>query len=157
MTPAHVGDMSQKRDGTHLFSRWLRAPRAPVNHSTVSISYWTVFVSCIRFILLMLTNSSWLTFSCALASFCMFSKVYFSDLLWRILKSLDPLLDSSESSSSIMSFGVLCFFPRSIVYSDWWEIAGMKWNNRNRGKKSKYLKQCFQTWQAPIFIFHSKP
>lgn len=69
-------------------------------------------------------RTSWLTFSCAFASFCMLSNVYFSDLLWRILKSRDPLLDSNDSSSSIMSFGVLCFFPRSISYPDQIEIEG---------------------------------
>lgn len=55
-----------------------------------------------------------LTLSCVFASFCMLSNVYFSDLLWRILKRREPLLDCRDNSSSMMSLGMLSFFPRSI-------------------------------------------
>lgn len=58
-----------------------------------------------------------LTLSCVFASFWMLSNVYFSDLLWRILKSREPLLDCRDSSSSMMSLGMLSFFPRSIKSS----------------------------------------
>lgn len=43
--------------------------------------------------------------------------MYFSERLWRILKSLEPLFEERESSSSMMSLGALTFFPRSISTS----------------------------------------
>ena len=50
-----------------------------------------------------------------LASFWMLSNVYLSERRWRILKSREPRLDISDSSSSMMSWGVLSFFPRSMA------------------------------------------
>ena len=50
-----------------------------------------------------------------LASFWMLSNVYLSERRWRILKSREPRLDISDSSSSMMSCGVLSFFPRSMA------------------------------------------
>lgn len=47
----------------------------------------------------------------------MLSNVYFSDRLWRILKSLEPRFEAKDSSSSMMSLGTLTFFPRSISTS----------------------------------------
>ena len=50
-----------------------------------------------------------------LASFWMLSNVYLSERRWRILKRREPRLDISDSSSSMMSCGVLSFFPRSMA------------------------------------------
>jgi len=53
-----------------------------------------------------------------LFSFWMLSKVYFSERLWRILKSREPRLEARDSSSSMMSLGTHIFFPRSICISE---------------------------------------
>lgn len=47
----------------------------------------------------------------------MFSKVYFSERFWRILKRREPRLEARDSSSSIMSLGTHIFFPRSMSSS----------------------------------------
>lgn len=71
-----------------------------------------------------------LTFNWLLFSFWMFSKVYFSERLWRILKRRDPRLEARDSSSSIMSLGTHIFFPRSI------SVSGHK--DMRRGLKRLY-------------------
>lgn len=68
---------------------------------------------------MIIDGGSRLTLSCVFASFCMLSNVYFSDLLWRILKSREPLLDNRDNSSNMMSLGMLSFFPRSIKSPVW--------------------------------------
>lgn len=85
--------------------------------------WWDVFVfQCMCVFLYLWIHMRWLhqfllTLSCLLFSFSVLSKVYFSERLWRILKRREPRFEARDSSSSMMSWGTLTFFPRSISIS----------------------------------------